>query len=91
MVDVEALPNVEADNGWTVLTTILRPEVCSGAGILQAYHEQHTTVVHAVVASLVHIRVRKPANPCSEAGKKRSWRLIAMSGLWGSHTLPSRS
>jgi transposase len=44
VVEVDALPNAEADNGWTVLATTLRLEVCSDAEILQAYHEQHTTV-----------------------------------------------
>jgi len=43
-VEVTALPDVEADNGWTVLATTLGREVCSDAEILQAYHEQHTTV-----------------------------------------------
>jgi hypothetical protein len=42
--EVAALPQAEADNGWTVLATTLRPEVCSDAVILHAYHEQHTTV-----------------------------------------------
>jgi transposase len=44
VVEVEALPNAETDNGWTVLATTIGPEVCSDAEILQAYHEQHTSV-----------------------------------------------
>jgi hypothetical protein len=36
VVEVEVLPNVEADNGWTVLATTLRAEGCSDAEILQA-------------------------------------------------------
>ena len=43
-VEVEALANLEADNGWTVLATTVRPEVSTDAEILQAYQEQHTTV-----------------------------------------------
>jgi transposase len=42
--EVAALPQAEIDNRWTVLATTLRPEVCSDAEILPAYHEQHTTV-----------------------------------------------
>lgn len=41
---VTALPDVEADNGWTVLATTRGLEMGSDAEILQAYHEQHTTV-----------------------------------------------
>jgi hypothetical protein len=44
VVEVEALRNPEADNGWTVLATTVSPEPCPDAGILQAYQEQHTTV-----------------------------------------------
>jgi transposase len=44
VVEVEALPNPEEDNGWTVLTTTVSPETCTDAEILQAYQEQHTTV-----------------------------------------------
>jgi transposase len=43
-VEVEALPNPEEDNGWTVLATTVSPETCTDAEILQAYQEQHTTV-----------------------------------------------
>jgi transposase len=44
MVEVEALPHPEDDNGWTVLATTISAEVCTDAEILQAYQEQHTTV-----------------------------------------------
>ena len=44
VVEVEALPNPEEDNGWTVLATTVSPETCTDAGILRAYQEQHTTV-----------------------------------------------
>jgi transposase len=44
VVEVEALPNSEEDNGWTVLATTVSPETCTDAEILRAYQEQHTTV-----------------------------------------------
>ena len=44
MVEVEALANLEEDNGWTVLATTVGAEVCSDAEILEVYQEQHTTV-----------------------------------------------
>ena len=44
VLDVAALANPEEDNGWTVLATTVRPEVCGDAGILQAYQDQNTTV-----------------------------------------------
>jgi len=44
VVDVEALANPEEDNGWTVLATTVRAEVCGDADILQAYQDQNTTV-----------------------------------------------
>src|SRR5262249_32978716 len=44
VVDVEALANPEDDNGWTVLATTVRAEVCGDADILQAYQDQTTTV-----------------------------------------------
>jgi transposase len=44
VVEVEALPHPEEDNGWTVLATTVRVEVCTDAEILQASQEQHTTV-----------------------------------------------
>jgi len=44
VVEVEAVANPEEDNGWTVLATTVSPEVSTDAEILQAYHEQHTTV-----------------------------------------------
>jgi transposase len=44
VVEVEALRNLEEDNGWTVLATTVSAEVCTDAEILQAYQEQHTTV-----------------------------------------------
>ena len=43
-VEVDALPNAEEDNGWTVLATTVRAETCTDAEILQAYQEQNTTV-----------------------------------------------
>src|SRR5207244_8360842 len=44
VVEVEALANLEEDNGWTVLATTVSMEACTDAEILQAYQEQHTTV-----------------------------------------------
>jgi len=44
VVAVEALPNAEEDNGWTVLATTVRAKVCSDTEILQAYQDQATTV-----------------------------------------------
>jgi transposase len=44
MVAVEALTNAEEGNGWTVLATTVRAEVCSDTDILQAYQDQATTV-----------------------------------------------
>jgi transposase len=44
VVAVEALTNAEEDNGWTVLATTVRAEVCSDTDILQAYQDQATTV-----------------------------------------------
>ena len=44
VVDVEALANLEEDNGWTVLATTVRTEVCGDTEILQAYQDQNTTV-----------------------------------------------
>jgi transposase len=44
VVEVEALANVEEDNGWTVLATTVDAEVCPDADILQAYPDQNTTV-----------------------------------------------
>src|SRR5499427_1575904 len=44
VVEVDALPNAEEDNGWTVLATTVRAERCTDAEILQAYQEQNTTV-----------------------------------------------
>jgi len=44
VADVEALANPEDDNGWTVLATTVRAEVCGDADILQAYQDQNTTV-----------------------------------------------
>jgi succinate dehydrogenase hydrophobic anchor subunit len=41
---VEALPNPEEDNGWTVLATTVHAEVCGDAAILRAYQDQNTTV-----------------------------------------------
>jgi len=44
VVEVEALANPEEDNGWTVLATTVDAAVCPDANILQAYHDQNTTV-----------------------------------------------
>jgi transposase len=44
VVELEALPNPEEDNGWTVLATTVSAEACADAEILQAYQEPHTTV-----------------------------------------------
>jgi hypothetical protein len=44
VVASEALANSEEDNGWMVLATTVRAEVCSDTDILQAYQEQNTTV-----------------------------------------------
>ena len=44
MVEVDALPNAEGDNGWTVLATTVRAERCTDTEILEAYQEQNTTV-----------------------------------------------
>jgi len=44
VVAVEALANPEEDNGWTVLATTVRAEVCGDVDILQAYQDQNTTV-----------------------------------------------
>ena len=44
VVEVEGLPNLEEDNGWTVLATTISAATCPDAEILQAYQEQHTTV-----------------------------------------------
>jgi transposase len=43
VVEVETLANPEEDNGWTVLATTVRAEVCTDAEILQAYQDQNTT------------------------------------------------
>jgi hypothetical protein len=44
VVEVDALPNAEEENGWTVLATTVDAETCTDAEILQAYQEQNTTV-----------------------------------------------
>jgi hypothetical protein len=44
VVEVEALANAEADNGWTVLATTVDAAVCPDTDILQAYQDQNTTV-----------------------------------------------
>jgi len=41
---MEARPNPEEDNGWTVLATTVSAAVWADAEMLQAYQEQHTTV-----------------------------------------------
>ena len=44
VVEVEALANAEADNGWTVLATTIDVEVCTDVEILRAYQDQNSTV-----------------------------------------------
>src|SRR2546430_9043844 len=44
VVEVEALANPEADNGWTVLATTVSAEGCADAEVLQAYQDQNATV-----------------------------------------------
>ena len=44
IVHTEALVPSEEAQGWTVLATTVRPEVCTDTEILQAYQEQHITV-----------------------------------------------
>jgi transposase len=44
VVEVDALPNAEEENGWTVLATTVCAETCTDAEILHAYQEQNTTV-----------------------------------------------
>jgi transposase len=44
VVEVDALPHAEEDNGWTVLATTVRAAQCTDAEILRAYQEQNTTV-----------------------------------------------
>lgn len=43
-VEVEVLSNPEEDNGWTVLATTVHHEAGTDTEILQAYHDQNTTV-----------------------------------------------
>src|SRR2546430_14470703 len=44
VVEVEALANPEADNGWTVLATTVCEEGCAYAELRQAYQDQNATV-----------------------------------------------
>ena len=44
VVEVEALANPQDANGWTVLATTVSAAGCTDVEILQAYHDQHTTV-----------------------------------------------
>jgi transposase len=44
VVEVEALTNPEADNGWTVLATPVSAEGGADGEILEAYQDQNTTV-----------------------------------------------
>jgi transposase len=44
LVEVESRARGEAEEGWTVLATTVGGEVCTDAEILQAYHDQHSTV-----------------------------------------------
>lgn len=43
-VEGEAVERAEDDYGWTVLATTIGGEVCTDAEILQAYHDQYSTV-----------------------------------------------
>jgi transposase len=44
VVEVEAVARAEDENGWTVLATTIGGEACTDAEILQAYHDQYSTV-----------------------------------------------
>jgi hypothetical protein len=44
VVEVEAVARAEDENGGTVLATTIGGEACTDAEILQAYHDQHSTV-----------------------------------------------
>jgi len=44
VLEVEVLRHPEADNGWTVLATTVRPEEGTDTELLQAYQDQTTTV-----------------------------------------------
>jgi transposase len=44
VVEVQALAQAEAAQGWTVLATTVDAETCSDAQILRAYQEQNSTV-----------------------------------------------
>jgi transposase len=44
VVEVEVLSNPEENNGWTVLATTVPPAAGTDTEILQAYHDQNTTV-----------------------------------------------
>ena len=44
VVDVEVLDRDTAEEGWTVFATTVGGAVCPDAEILQAYHDQHSTV-----------------------------------------------
>jgi transposase len=44
IVEAEALPQTEAEQGWTVLATTVDAETCADAQILRAYQEQNSTV-----------------------------------------------
>src|SRR5499426_470200 len=44
VVEVDALPNAEEDNGWTVLATTVPATHCTDADMLRAYQEQNTPV-----------------------------------------------
>jgi transposase len=44
VVEVEAVEQAEDDHGWTVLATTVDSAVSTDAEIVQAYHDQHSTV-----------------------------------------------
>ncbi|HEY7492291.1 MAG TPA: hypothetical protein VIH59_14425 [Candidatus Tectomicrobia bacterium] len=44
VLEVAPIDRADTENGWTVLATTVGQEVCTDAEILQAYHEQHSTV-----------------------------------------------
>src|SRR5262245_57391412 len=44
VVEVEAVEQAEDEHGWTVLATTVDSAECTDAEIVQAYHDQHSTV-----------------------------------------------
>ena len=56
VVEVEAVEQAEDEYGWTVLATTVDSAVCTDAEIVQAYHDQHSTVDPGSAGS----RIRRP-------------------------------